>query len=282
MAAPSSIQTLDQDQQALLAAVRDVIADRGLAFNTVRRLLAQGLNPDFSQSQDASPLLMICKALHRQPERTLTQQLLALLIEHGANPLGGEAALNETMLQQDPYLSLRVIEAMGQAERAGRPLRGDDGGNPFHLLCVINPEWFEHALDHWHTDELFSGDGRVRGERIRWPTAWRDEALPVSGHTPLHLLWQNMVSLGRCGDGARPHLVRGWATTESMARKGAVLDLADAQGRTVAGLIMIGVSEGLAVAPDSLAWKQTRAVCEAERLNAHTPAAAGGIRSTRL
>lgn len=125
--------------------------------------------------------------------------LLELLIKHGANPLNGkDPALNEEFIRLKPERTITLVRAIDSREHRGDgKMRGDDGGNIFHLICANKPGSVAYYCDP-----------KQDGQRpyIQCGSRWLSEQRASDGFTPIKVAaWQ----LDRCDPIKRNPIMEG-------------------------------------------------------------------------
>lgn len=203
-------------------------------IGAIKRLLDQGVEPNPSGRRELSAIEMV---MNRNP---INMEVLALLVERGANPLFGDrAAMSSAGAIASPRQLAALGELLATADREGRPLRGEDGRNFIHELAFRSALTLVNTLSNMVVAHIEN---------------WINEPR-TDGDTPLHARWKRdmatLAALDETRAAVLPDLTESlWEVTTELIGAGADPKRLDGNGKSVAQLVVEQVMGGLEVTVD--------------------------------
>lgn len=184
-------------------------------------MLDKGVDPNMPNATGKTALGAFA-GVFRGNDRSLLD-FSDLLLAHGANPMRGDKPLGTAISHAySSFLVTSTLSAIARAEKAGKGLRDEDGGNVLHYLASVDPQ-----LAGWQLDEDISAiqDG---DEDLFFPPQMINARRQSDGSTPLDVLWR--TGTREWLQGKQP---QGWLMTSTLLTLGADPFMQDANGECV-------------------------------------------------
>jgi hypothetical protein len=208
-------------------------------FEQLTRLLKEGADPNESDEHDVTPLaiLMDEHVDMNGPQGVLAGDIVATLIQSGANPLTNDRPIGKS---DGSRLGMIMVEEVIAASAKGRVIEDEDGGNLLHVLAEDDLDLLERVLRR----KTYPAGGV---DTFELPSAWLLQPRQSDGDTPAHALLSDnsiIVSYVENEMDADEYFPLAWECLRSYVTLGVDLKTKNGDGISIANFITDKVNAG--------------------------------------